>query len=105
MGDMGKAHRIHAMVNNYQVEHQLTMLEMTCTIIDQTLSILIDPGATESFISGAALKRIKVKAVEQDEFSFIEMALRAKQKVGGKVRGCVLNLGEFVTRANLYVTI
>ena len=33
------------------------------------------------------------------------MALRAKQKVGGKVRGCVLNLGEFVTRANLYVMI
>jgi hypothetical protein len=66
---------------------------------------LIDPGATKSFISGATLKRIKVKVVEQDEFSFVEMALGAKQKVRGKVRICVLNLGEFVTRANLYVTI
>jgi hypothetical protein len=47
---------------------------------------------------------IKVKEVEQDEFSFIEMALGAKQKVGGKVTGCALNLGEFVTRENLYVT-
>ena len=51
------------------------------------------------------LKRIKVKAVEQDEFNFIEMALGAKQKVGGKVTGCALNLGDFVTRAELYVTI
>jgi hypothetical protein len=33
------------------------------------------------------------------------MASGAKQKVGGKVTGCSLNLGEFVTRANLYVTI
>jgi hypothetical protein len=33
------------------------------------------------------------------------MASGANQKVGGKVRGCVLNLGEFVTRANLYVMI
>jgi hypothetical protein len=33
------------------------------------------------------------------------MASGAKQKVGGKVMGCILNLGEFVTRANLYVTI
>ena len=66
---------------------------------------MIDPSATESFISGATLKRIKVKAVKQDEFSFIEMASRAKQKVGGKVTGCILNLGEFVTRANLYVAI
>jgi hypothetical protein len=105
MGDLGKAHRIHAVVNNHQAEHQSTVLETSGTIADQTLSILIDPGATESFISGAALKRIKVKAVEQDEFSFVEMASGAKQKVGGKVTGCTLNLGEFVTRANLYVTI
>jgi hypothetical protein len=81
------------------------VLETSSTVGDQTLSILIDPGATKSFISGAALKRIKVKAVEQDEFSFVEMASGAKQKIGGKVTGCVLNLEEFFTRANLYVTI
>jgi hypothetical protein len=103
--DMVKAHQIHAAVNNCQAEHQSTVLETTGTIANQTLSILIDPGATESFISGAVLRRIKVKAVEHDEFSFVEMASRAKQKVGGKVMGCALNLGEFVTRVNLYVTI
>ena len=78
---------------------------MTGTVADQTLSVLIDPESTESFISDAALKRIKVKAVEQDEFSFVEMASGAKQKVGGKVIGCALNLGEFVMRVNLYITI
>jgi hypothetical protein len=92
-------------VNNLQAENQSTVLEMTGIVADQTLSILIDPGATECFISGASLKRIKVKAVEQDEFSFMEMASGAKQKVGGKVTGCALNLGDFVTRVNLYVTI
>ena len=54
------------------------MLEMTGTVADQTLIILIDLGATESFISVVALKRMKVKAVEHDEFSFMEMALGAK---------------------------
>jgi hypothetical protein len=105
VGDMGKAHQIHATVNNHQVEHQSTVLKTTSTIADQTLSILIYPGATESFISGAALKWIKVKAVEQDEFSFVEMASGAKQKVGGKVTGCAPNLGEFVTRVDLYIMI
>ena len=100
MGDMDKAHQIHAVVNNHQVEHQSTMLETTGTVADQTLSILIDPGATKSFISGAILKRIKVKAVEQDEFSFVEMASGAKQKVGGKVMGCALNLGELLRESN-----
>jgi hypothetical protein len=81
------------------------MLEMSGTLVDQTLRILIDPGVTKSFISGVVIKRIKVKAVEQDEFIFVEMDLRAKQKVGGKVTGCSLNLGEFFTRGNLYVMI
>ena len=80
------------------------MLETTSTIANQTLSILKESGATESFISSAALKRIKVKAVEQDEFSFVKMASGAKQKVGGRVTGCALNLGEFGTRVKLYVT-
>jgi hypothetical protein len=55
------------------------------TVADQTLSIMIDPGATESFICGTTLKRIKVKEVEQGEFSFVEMASGAEHKVGGKV--------------------
>jgi hypothetical protein len=105
VGDMGKAHQIHAVVNNRQAEHQSTVLETTGIIADQTLSIFIDLGATESFISSAALKRIKVKAVKQDKFSFVEMDSGSKQKVGGKVTGCALNLGEFVTRINLYITI
>jgi hypothetical protein len=105
VGDLGKAHRIHAMVNNHQEEHQLTMLEMSGIVADQTLHILIDLGATESFISGEALKIIKVNTIEYDEFIFVEMDSGAKQKVGGKVTGCSLNLRDFVTRANLYVMI
>jgi hypothetical protein len=78
---------------------------MSGTVADHILSILIDLGSTESFIYGAVVKIIKVMAVKLDEFIFVEMASRAKQKVGGKVTGCILNLGEFFTRANMYVTI
>ena len=81
------------------------MLKTSNTIVDQTFSILIDLSATKRFISGAVLKRIKVKAVKQDEFSYVEMATGVKQKVGGKVMDCSLNLGDFVMKVNLYVTI
>jgi hypothetical protein len=33
------------------------------------------------------------------------MTFGAKQKVGGKGTCCIVNLGEFVTRANPYITI
>jgi hypothetical protein len=105
VGDLDKDHQIHATVNNRQAEHRSTVLETSGTVADQTLSILLEPCATESFIFGAMLKRIKVNLVEHDEFSFVEMASGAKQKVGRKVTSYSLNLGEFVTRANLYVTI
>jgi hypothetical protein len=35
----------------------------------------------------------------------VEMAFSAKQKVGGKVKDYNINLGDFVTSVNLYVTI
>jgi len=38
------------------------------------------------------------KVVIQDDFSFTGMASEAKQKVGGRVTSCALNLGEFVMR-------
>ena len=81
------------------------MLETSGTITNQTFSILIDPGAIERFISSETLKGIKVKVVEQDEFRYIEMVSGAKHKVGGKVMDCSINLGDFVTKENLYVTI
>jgi hypothetical protein len=33
------------------------------------------------------------------------MASSAKQKVGGKVTDCIINLGYFVTKLDLYVMI
>jgi hypothetical protein len=65
MGDLVKAHKIHVGVNNCEDEHQSTMLETSGMIVDQNFSVLIDLGATESFISSTTLKIIKVKEIEQ----------------------------------------
>jgi hypothetical protein len=56
MGDMGKAHRIHAAVNNCQAEHQLTMLETSGTFVDQTL-VFDSSRCYREFLSGAVLKK------------------------------------------------
>jgi hypothetical protein len=45
IGDLGKAHKIHVVVNNHQVEHHSTLLETSGMIVDQHFSILIDPEA------------------------------------------------------------
>jgi hypothetical protein len=50
------------------------------------------------------LKIIKVKKDEQDKFRYVELASIAKQKFGGKVKDCNINLGEFVASVSLFVT-
>jgi hypothetical protein len=81
------------------------MLEMSGMITNQNYNVLIDIDAIESFISSAVLKRIKLKEFEHDEFKYIEMVEGAKKKVGGRVTGCSLKMGDFVTKIDLYVTI
>jgi hypothetical protein len=49
--------------------------------------------------------KIKVKEVEHDKLRYVEMTSGAKQKFGGRVTDCNINLEYFVTKANLYVTI
>jgi hypothetical protein len=44
------------------------MLETSGMILDQQFSILIHPTTTKILLSSVALKIIKVKVVEQDEF-------------------------------------
>jgi hypothetical protein len=54
------------------------MLKTLGTIFIQNFSILLYPGVIENFISSKALKIIKVKEVEKDEFRYVEMASGAK---------------------------
>jgi hypothetical protein len=84
VGYLGKVHKIHAAVNNHQVENHSTVIETSGTITDQNFIILIDLGATKRFISSAVLKGIKVREVEQDKFRYVEIASGSKKKVGGR---------------------
>lgn len=105
VGDLGKAHRIHAAVNNRQVEHQSTVLETLGNIDGMSFVILIDPGAIDSFISINALAKIKHKAIPQYEFKHVEMACGMKRTVGKMVKDCEVDLGVCKTKISLYSTI
>jgi len=78
---MGRAHRIHVVVQNRQVEHQSTVLEASSKINGMVVTILIDPGAIESFISPNALLKCKLVEIEQNDFDHVEMASGRSQKV------------------------
>ena len=43
--------RIYAVLEDRQVDHQSTMVEVAGKIIEQSISILIDPGSTHGYIT------------------------------------------------------
>ena len=49
--------RINAALENRQADHQTSMVEVKCTIQNQSVSILIDPGASLSYVSPSIVEK------------------------------------------------
>ena len=47
--------RIYATLEDHQLDHQSTVVEVAVKIVDQSVSILIDPGSTHSYITPRVL--------------------------------------------------
>ena len=52
---------ISAALENRQAEHQATMVEMEGKISDLPVTVLIDPGASLSYISPGIVEKCKIK--------------------------------------------
>jgi len=68
------------------------------------LAILIDLGATYSFISLSTLEKCGLASHVQNDFSQVEMASGRKQTIGLLVKNYIMNLGGMVTKVKLYST-
>ena len=73
-------------------------------IKDIPLTILIDPGATDSFISPLALEKCGLASHAQSDFDQVEMASGWKQSVGRLVKNCIVMIGNVSTKMKLYTT-
>ena len=64
VGEIGKSfHRINATIEVCQADHQSTIVEIEGIIYNQNLSILIDPGATLSYITPKMMERFQLAKV------------------------------------------
>ena len=52
---------ISAALENRQAKHQATMAEMEGKIVDQSVTVLIDPGASLSYISPQVVEKCNLK--------------------------------------------
>jgi len=73
--------RISAAIKDTHDEHQYTMFEIEGIILNQDVSILIDPGASLSYISPKMVEICNLKSEKFNNAWFVQLATGTKRKV------------------------
>jgi len=82
VGDMGKSlHRINVATDGWQADHQSSVVEIEGKIKNSRISVLIDPGATLSYVTPDVVESNKLKKLKHAKPWMVQLARRTKRKV------------------------
>ena len=82
VGDLARTMpRISAALENRQEDYQTSMVEIECMINQNPIAILIDPGASLSYISPKMVEKCKFPVENFENSWLVQLATRAKRKV------------------------
>ena len=80
--------RIYASLKDHQEDHQSIAVEVAGKIVYQSVSILIDPGFTHSYITPRVVENCSFKKVKHRKPWLVQLATRTKRKVSEVVEKC-----------------
>ena len=87
-------HRINAALEDCQADFQPTMIELEGTLLTEPVSILVDPGASLSYISPKLVELCKLKEQKFRNSWLVQLATGAKRKITTKIPNYVLEVAE-----------
>ena len=79
------------------------MVEIVGKILYTSISILIDPGAYQSYVSPKTIDVCKLDKAKHEKPWLVQIAMGTKQKVYEIDKDCEVNLNGFSTRINLNI--
>jgi hypothetical protein len=104
VGDMGRSlHRINAAIDGRQADHQSSVVEIEGKILDTRISILIDPGATLSYITPDVVELNKLKKQKHEKPWLVQLATGTKRKVVNFISDLEFSLDGQKIRTNLNI--
>ena len=95
--------RIYAALEDLQEGHQSTMVEVAGNIVEQSVSILIDPGSTHSYITPIVVDICAFKKLKHSKSWLVHLATRTKRKVSEVVEKFPLVINGLVTCVDMNV--
>jgi hypothetical protein len=104
MEDMGsRMSRIYVALDNKQVESQSHMIEVEGTINNQPLVILIDSGASHSYIDPRVVESLHLTRSKHERSWLVKLAIGTKRKVTELVKSCSVDMKGMSTKAELNI--
>eukprot|EP00253_Pinus_taeda_P015939 PITA_15939 len=104
VGEVGRSiPRINAALEDRQAEYQPTMVEFEGKISNLTISVLVDLGATLSYVSPKIVERCKLQPVKFKNPWLVQLATGAKRRVIAKISNCSFTIAEQPVTADLNV--
>eukprot|EP00253_Pinus_taeda_P028923 PITA_28923 len=104
VGKVGRSvPRINAALEDRQAEYQPTMVEFEGKISNLTISVLIDLGATLSYVSPKIVERCNLQSVKFKNPWLVQLATRAKRRVIAKINDCSFTIADQPVTADLNV--
>eukprot|EP00253_Pinus_taeda_P017334 PITA_17334 len=102
VGEVGRSiPRINAALEDRQAEYQPTMVEFEGKISNLTISVLIDPGATLSYVSPKVVERCNLQSVKFKNPWLVQLATGAKRRVTAKINDCPFIIADQPVTADL----
>ena len=98
---MASTSRIYASLDGQQANHQATMVEIKCKVSNIYISILIDPGACQSYVSHKIFDTCKLKKEKHEKPWLLQLATGTKRKVSELVKDYEIDMNGFPTSLDL----
>jgi hypothetical protein len=104
MEDMGiSVPRIYATLDNKQAEFQSHMIEVEGKLNNQTISILIDSRASESYIDPKMVEILQFPRNKHGKSWLVQLATGDKRKINEMVKTCLMDMNGLSTKADLKI--
>ena len=95
--------RIYASLDNKQEEYKSHMIEVEGMINNQTITILIDLGASHSYIDPRMMESLHFPRNKHEKSSLVQLATRAKGKVNEMVKSCLMDMNGLNTKIDFKI--
>jgi predicted aspartyl protease len=99
----GNMPRIYAALDNKQAEHQSLMIEMEGKIDNQPITILIDYGASHSYINANIVEIFHLQRSKHNKSWLLQLATGSKRKINELVKDFLIDMNGLNTKVDVNI--